>query len=77
MRFLLMTCAIMLASGCVTKPEKLPPELIHDYCTKDKILWFNKDETLDYLALNEPEFLREYVKHNDKFEAACLLEGAH
>lgn len=74
MRYLLMTFALMLVSGCATKPERLPPELVHDYCTKDKILWFEHDATLDYLTANEPEFMRAYVTHNDTYEAFCLLK---
>lgn len=72
MRFLLMICALMLVSGCATKPEPLPPELIHDYCTKDKILWFDHGETINYLEAHEPAFLREYVIHNDTYEGFCL-----
>jgi hypothetical protein len=73
MRYLLTMFAIMLVSGCATHRERLPPELIHDYCTKDKILWFEHDATLDYLTQNEPVFLRDYVEHNDTYEAFCML----
>lgn len=74
MRFLIIALLSVLVSGCATKPERLPPELIHDYCLKDKVLWFEHDATLDYLAQNEPVFLRDYVTHNDTFEAICLLK---
>lgn len=71
MRFLLMICALMLVSGCVTKREPLPPVLVHDYCTKDKILWFEHNETIDYLSEHEPTFLRDYTTHNTTYEGFC------
>jgi len=61
----------------VTKREPLPPVLVHDYCTKDKLLWFEHNKTIDYLAVEEPEFLRAFTKHNETLETSCLSEGVH
>ena len=71
MRYLLVTLLLVLASGCVTKYKTLPPELIHDYCTRDAVLWFDHTETVDYLAVHETAFLREFNKHNGKYEMFC------
>lgn len=67
-----MTLLLALASGCATAPEtKAPPELIHDYCLKDQVLWFDHYSTILYLEQNEAEFLRAFTIHNEKFEKFC------
>lgn len=71
MRFLIPLLLIALVSGCVTKPERLPPEIVHDFCEKDRVLWFDHDATIDYLRTNEPQFLRDYTEHNTLYEKAC------
>lgn len=75
MRFLLVTLLIALASGCASNPVETPPVLIHDYCSKDKPLWFDRDTTITYLEAYEPGFLVDFTKHNTKLETLCPEEA--
>lgn len=62
----------MLAAGCASKPAIVTEYVkINDYCTKDKILWFDHDETIDYLEANEGPFLKDFVLHNEKNDEFC------
>ena len=70
MRYLMLPLLIALASGCASNP-KPAPVLIHDFCLKDKILYFDSDVTIDYLQEHEAAFLRAYVLHNETHEAFC------
>lgn len=62
----------VLVSGCATDPKiETPPALLHDYCLKDKLLWFDRDTTITYLEAYEPGFLRDFTAHNEKLEKFC------
>jgi hypothetical protein len=44
---------------------------IHDFCTKDTVLWFDYYSTILYLEMNEPDFLRAHTLHNETNEKFC------
>lgn len=64
-----MLLLIALVSGCASNPPR--PILISDFCQKDKILFFEHDATIDYLAANEAKFLEAYTIHNETHERLC------
>lgn len=64
---------LALVSGCATSPPETKIEFveIHDFCTKDTVLWFDHYSTLVYLEANEADFLRAYTLHNETNEKFC------
>lgn len=50
----------MLLSGCVTPSG--------DFCDVAVILYFERQEVVDYLAQTDPALLREIVVHNELVE---------
>lgn len=72
LRFLTVTLCFALAAGCATKPQTVIEYVrVSDFCSKDEALWFDLDETITYLAVVEPRFLRDFVLHNEKNEKFC------
>lgn len=62
----------MLVVGCASKPQTVIEYVrISDYCPKDEALWFDHDETINYLSVHEMRFLRDFVLHNEKNEKFC------
>ncbi len=59
-----LICAAALASGCVPQG---------DYCQIDRTLWMNSQNTADFLAANDPQFLRDLTAHNEVNAANCSM----
>lgn len=48
--------------------------IISDHCYKDAPLFYSR-ATKEYLLVNDEEFLRDVVRHNETYVALCPVEG--
>lgn len=69
MRYLLPICLSVLIAGCATKPE-IQTVFVDTYCDKAELLLY-RGVTKDFLLVNDPDFLRDVVAHNETKDRFC------
>ena len=69
-RALILSSLTALTLGCVSKPEPVAPVIISDHCYKDAPLFYSR-ATKEFLLINDEEFLRDVVRHNETYVALC------
>lgn len=69
-RAMMLSSLTALTLGCASKPEPVAPVIISDHCYKDAPLFYSR-ATKEFLLINDEEFLRDVVKHNETYVALC------
>ena len=59
-----MSCAIALLSGCATTNSS-------GYCDIASPIYFDTTATIDWLAENDPQFLRSTITANETWDRLC------